>query len=173
MFFTERQQIERDVEMLVAVYGRERSSLISILQEIQRKYRHVSEYAMQVIAHVLDIHPVEVYSVVSFYHFFSDRPAGKYVILLSDCIAHNTEKKEAVARQLQTELGIRFGETSGDGKFTLNRTGCIGMCDQGPVIRVNGRIYSEVTADKIGTIISDCMSNSVSGSVCDIRESGQ
>ena len=173
MFFTERQQIERDVEMLVAVYGRERSSLIAILQEVQRRYRHVSEYAMQVIAHVLDIHPVEVYSVVSFYQFLSDTPAGKYVISLSDCIAHSNEQKDAVARQLETELGIRFGETSADGVFTLNHTGCIGMCDQGPVIRVNGRIYTEVTADKVGALISDYVSDTETGTTCDIRETGQ
>ncbi|MBN2715759.1 MAG: NAD(P)H-dependent oxidoreductase subunit E [Deltaproteobacteria bacterium] len=172
MFFTERQQIERDVEMLVAVYGRERSALISILQDIQRKHRHVSEYAMQVIAHMLDIHPVEVYSVVSFYQFLSDTPAGRYVISLSDCIAHSKAQKDAVARQLETELGIRFGETSADGRFSLKRVGCIGMCDQGPVIRVNGRIYSEVSADRVGALISDCVADTLPGGACDIRESG-
>lgn len=144
--------------------------MITILQEIQRKHHYVSEYAMQVIAHVLDIHPVEVYSVVSFYHFLSERPQGQFVILLSDCIAHNSEEKAAVARQLETELGIQFGKTTQDGKFTLDRTGCIGMCDQGPVLRVNGRMYTEVTADKVGTLIADCVADSATGVVCDIRE---
>lgn len=169
MFYTDRQQVEQDVQTFVSVYGNERSALISILQEVQRKYKHVSEYAMQVIAHVLDIHPVEVYSVVSFYHFLSEHPKGQYVILLSDCIAHNAEAKQKVARQLQNDLGISFGETTPDGRFTLEKTGCIGMCDQGPVLRVNGRIYTEASADKVGPLISECVAD-MSGGLSDTRD---
>lgn len=170
MFFTERQQIERDVEMLAAVYGCQRNALITILQEIQRRYRHVSEYAMQVIAHRLDIHPVEVHSVVSFYRFLSEHQVGRFEILLSDCIAHDREKQTQVARQLELELGICFGETTADGNFSLDTTGCIGMCDQGPVLRVNGRIYTEVTADRVGALIADCVADASLGTSCDIRE---
>ncbi|MBN2342873.1 MAG: NAD(P)H-dependent oxidoreductase subunit E [Deltaproteobacteria bacterium] len=171
MFATEREQLEQDIETFAAIYGNERSALISILQEVQRKHKHVSQYAMQVIAHVLDIHPVEVYSVVSFYHFLSEEPKGQYVISLSDCVAHNADAKRALARQLQNDLGIGFGETSSDGRFTLEKIGCIGMCDQGPVLRVNGRIYTEVTADRVGGLICDCASDIPSGSICDIGES--
>lgn len=171
MFFSERKQLEQDIEMLVSIYGAQRNALISILQEVQRKYRCVDDYAMQVIAHLLDIHPVEVFGVVSFYHFFSHTPKGQYVILLSDCIAHNAEQKRAVSRQLQNDLGISFGQTTPDGWVTLDKTGCIGMCDQGPVLRVNGRIYTEMTADKVGAVLSDCVVEVSHGTFCEIRES--
>lgn len=156
MLFTERERLAKEIERMAQERGNERSALISILQELQRKYRHVSDYAMQVIAHALDIHPVEVFSVVSFYDFLSVSPKGRFVLQLSDCVAHSNTEKEAVARQLENDLGIAFGSTTHDGAFTLEKTGCIGMCDQGPVLSVNGRVYTQFTADQVGLVLRDC-----------------
>ena len=64
----------RSCSQLIDQIGRDRSALLPILQEVQRKYFHISEYCMQVIADLLDIHPVEVHSVVSFYSFLDERP---------------------------------------------------------------------------------------------------
>ena len=87
---------------------------------------------MQVIADLLDIHPVEVHSVVSFYSFLDERPQGQFVIRLCRTITCDMAGKEHVARQLVNDLGIDFGETTPDGKFSLGWANCLGMCDQGP-----------------------------------------
>ena len=96
--------------------------------------------------------------MVSFYRFLSSEPKGRFVIRLSDCVSHSTAEKRAVARQLENDLGIRFGETSPDASFTLESMGCIGMCDQGPAISVNGRIYTQFTADRVGDMLNECRS---------------
>ena len=92
---------------------------------------------MQVIADLLDIHPVEVHSVVSFYSFLDERPQGQFVIRLCRTITCDMAGKDHVARQLENDLGIEFGETTPDGKFSLEWANCLGMCDQGPAMLVN------------------------------------
>ena len=74
MLLTERERLREELLQLIDQIGRDRSALLPILQEVQRKYFHISEYCMQVIADLLDIHPVEVHSVVSFYSFLDERP---------------------------------------------------------------------------------------------------
>src|SRR5208283_2376761 len=99
-----------------------------------RKYHRIDSYAMQVIAELLDIHPVEVHSVVSFYAFLGDKPQGRFVIRLCRTISCDMQGKDRVMRQLENDLGIQFGETTPDGSFTLEYANCMGMCDQGPAL---------------------------------------
>lgn len=153
MLFTERERLKEDIISCSKKFGTERNALIPILQEVQKKYSNISQYAMQVIADVLDIHPVEVYSVVSFYSFLNDTPKGKYVIRLCQTISCDMQGKDRVARQLENDLGIAFGETTRDGKFSLEFANCLGMCDQGPAMLVNDQIYTHVTPEKVHDIL--------------------
>lgn len=136
--------------------GRKRSSLMPILQEVQRRHGHVSDYAMQVVADQLGIHPVEVYSVVTFYSFLHHEPEGKYVIRLCKTMSCEMAGKDRVGRQLEAELGIKFGETTPDGRFGLEWCSCLGMCDQGPALLVNDVIYTQVTPQKVHEILEEC-----------------
>ena len=111
---------------------------------------------MQVIADLLDIHPVEVYSVVSFYAFLGSEPPGQFVIRLCRTISCDMQGKDRVARQLENDLGIDFGETTADGNFTLEWANCMGMCDQGPALLVNDRVYTQVTPEKVHEILEEC-----------------
>jgi len=156
MLVTEREQLMKDVTALADDLGRERSSLLPILQAVQAKHRHISEFAMQHIADVLGLHPVEVHSVISFYHFLETEPQGKYVIRLCRTISCDMAGKERVARQLENDLGITFGETTSDGKFTLEWANCIGMCDQGPALLVNDKVFTRVTPEKVHEILEQC-----------------
>ena len=108
---------------------------------------------MQIIADLLDIHPVEVYSVVSFYDFLDCRQKGNTIIRLCRTISCDMQGKDAVARQLCNELGIHFGETTWDSQFTLEWGNCMGMCDQGPAMLVNSRLYSRLTPEKVHEIL--------------------
>ncbi len=111
---------------------------------------------MQVIADLLDIHPVEVHSVVSFYSFLNEGPQGPFVIRLCRTVTCDMAGKEQVARQLENDLGIRFGETTADGKFSLRWANCLGMCDQGPALLVNDQIHTRITAEKVHGILERC-----------------
>jgi [NiFe] hydrogenase diaphorase moiety large subunit len=156
VLLTERDRIRRSLAELVEQYGAHRSSLLPILQEIQRQHYHISEYAMQVVADLLGIHPVEVFAVVSFYSFLDFKPKGRFIIRVCRTMCCHMQGKARVARQLETDLGIKFGETTPDGRFTLEWANCIGMCDLGPALLVNDRVYTQVTPDKVHLIIEEC-----------------
>ena len=156
MLVSEHVRLAKDIEELVGRYGRGREALIPILQEVQRKYAHIPSHAMQVIADLLDIHPVEVHSVVSFYAFLNARPQGRFVIRLCRTISCDMAGKDRVARQLENDLGVKFGETTPDSKFTLEWANCLGMCDQGPALLVNDQVYTGVTPEQVHDILEQC-----------------
>jgi [NiFe] hydrogenase diaphorase moiety large subunit len=112
MLVTEREQLSEDIRALADQFGRSRTALIPILQEIKKKHHHIDGHAMQVIADMLDIHPVEVHSVASFYSFLGSEPAGEFVLRLCRTISCDMNGKDRVARQLENDLGITFGETT-------------------------------------------------------------
>jgi len=156
MLMTERDRMGKEITALAGKLGRDRTSLIPILLEVKRKYHTIDSYAMQVIADLLAIHPVEVNSVVSFYAFLGDRPQGKFVIRLCRTISCDMAGKSRVMRQLENDLGIPFGHTTPDGKFTLEWANCMGMCDQGPALLVNDRVHTRVTPEKVHEILEEC-----------------
>ena len=156
MLESERNLLREDIERLADKLGRDRSSLLTILETVQSRYHQVSDYAMQEVARVLSIHPVEVYSVVTFYAFLSPESKGKFTIRLCRTISCDLAGKDAVARQLENELGIKFGETTSDGHFSLEWTNCLGMCDQGPAMLVNDKVFTDMTPMKVHDIIEAC-----------------
>ncbi len=156
MLQSDLDRLRDDIIALAERYGRERSSLMPMLQDVQRKHAHISDYAMQVIADQLGIHPVEVYSVVTFYSFLHHEPEGKFVIRLCRTISCEMAGKDRVARQLEAELGIKFGKTTDDGRFSLEWCSCLGMCDRGPALLVNDVIYTQVTPQRVHEILEEC-----------------
>lgn len=156
MLISEREQLRTNIERRIKDFGNNRSALIPVLQEIQLEHGHISEYVMQVIADVLNIHPVEVYGVVSFYSFIGHKQKGRFIIRLCRTISCDMQGKDRVARQLENDLGISFGETTPDGNFTLEWANCLGMCDQGPALLVNERIYTKVTPENVHNILEEC-----------------
>jgi len=156
MLATTPDQLRSEVAELIEKLGPGRSSLIPILQEVKRRYRGVDPEAMQVIAESLDIHPVEVYSVASFYAFLHGAPEGRFVIRLCRTLSCEFAGKQAVAEALQKELGVGFDESTDDGLFTLEWASCMGMCDQGPALLVNDRVYTRVTPEQVPAILADC-----------------
>jgi NADH:ubiquinone oxidoreductase subunit E len=156
MLVTERERLREELVALADKHGRQRSALMTILQEVQRRHSRISEYAMQVIGDLMDIHPVEVYSLVSFYSFLGEQPQGQFVIRLCRTVTCDMAGKSNIARQLENDLGIRFGQTTPDGKFSLYWANCLGMCDQGPAMLVNDQIFTEVTPEKVHGILEQC-----------------
>lgn len=156
MHIIERQKLSTEIESLKNKYGQDRSALLPILQELKERYSHLSDFIMQEVAHSLDIHPVEVMGVVTFYHFLKTNKQGKYIIRLCNTICCDLAGKDRIARQLENELGIKFGQTTQDNMFSLEYTSCVGMCDQGPALLINDRVFTKVTPDKVPIIIEEC-----------------
>jgi NADH:ubiquinone oxidoreductase subunit E len=156
MLVNQQQKIQDEVRDMVRRHGRTRAALIPILQELQREYSCVSDFAMQVVADELAIHPAEVYGVVSFYAFLHHEAKGRFLVRLCRTISCDLAGKSRIARQLENELGITFGETTPDGRFSLEWASCLGMCDQGPALLVNDRVYTRVSPTQVHQILEDC-----------------
>ncbi|MCX6167965.1 MAG: NADH-quinone oxidoreductase subunit NuoE [Ignavibacteriales bacterium] len=155
MLVLEKNAMTEEIEILVDRYGKDRSSLLPILQDIQRSHKYIPDFAQQEIARLLGIHPVEVYSVVSFYSFLNTQPKGRNIVRLCQTITCDMAGKTAIAKALERELGIKFGETTKDNKFTLEYVNCLGMCDQGPALLVNERVYSKISPESAVSILSE------------------
>jgi len=82
-------------------------------------------------------------------------PKGRIIVRLCQTITCDIAGRKSVARAIERELGISFGETTKDGKFTLEYVNCLGMCDQGPALLINERIYPKVTPEKAVQILSE------------------
>lgn len=154
-------RLREHVTALSERYGHHRSALIPILREVKSAERGIDRDAMQVIADVLGIHPVEVYSVATFYAFLRPEAQGRHVFRLCRTLSCDLQGKEEVARELESQLGVDFGETSQDGVFTLEWAACMGMCDQGPALLVNDTVYTQLTVDKVREIVAGCRQDSV------------
>lgn len=159
MLASEREQLKSEILKMAEAHNFHRSGLIPVLQHVQNIARHISPESMQDIASAFKIHPVEVQGVVSFYSFLSTEKKGKFIIRLCRTVSCDMAGKEAVARQLENELDIEFGETTSDGMFTLEFTNCLGMCDQGPAMLVNDEVYTKVTPETVIDVIEKCRSH--------------
>ncbi len=156
MLFTEQEKVREFISTIIEKQGRQQSVLIPILQSIQDKYGYVSEFAMQCIGDHLGIHASHVYSVATFYHFINTKPKGKFNIRLSRDMASIMKGAKAIARQLENDLGIKFGETTDDGMFSLQWTSCIGMNHQAPAMMINNEVFSNLRPHQIPQIIEEC-----------------
>jgi [NiFe] hydrogenase diaphorase moiety large subunit len=154
MLVYEKNALSEEIGLLVEKYGVERSSLLQILQDIQRKYNHISDFAQQEIARLLSIHPVEVNSVISFYSFLHSEPQGRNTIKLCRTISCDMAGKQKIEDALTRELGISFGQTTKDKKYTLEHTNCMGMCDQGPAMLINDKVFTRLDPEKAVNILN-------------------
>ncbi len=134
-------------------YGNDRTRMMDIVRAVQEKYGCVSSAALDLIAREVGTHRVEVEGVVSFYAFLSTEPKGKVVIRLCDDVIGRMHGCDRVAQAFCDELGIEFGETTPDGKITLEYTPCIGMCDQGPAALVNDVVITHLSSDAAREIV--------------------
>lgn len=153
----QRENLNTEIEKLKKKYSNDRSALLPMLRDLQEKYRGLSDYIIQELAHSLDIHPSEVDGTASFYSFLKrNGKYGKYVIRLCQTISCDIQGKQRIAGQLENELGIKFGETTKDEMFTLEYCNCLGMCDQGPAMMINHTLIAKLQPADIPIIINSC-----------------
>jgi len=130
-----------------------RESLIPILQEVQDEFGYLSEEAIIRIGKALNLPVSKIFGLSTFYNQFRYSTSGKYHIRLchgTDCHMNGSGH---LLDELMKLIGIRDGETSSDGLFSLEVLSCIGACGQSPVISVNGEYFRDVTKEKLGEII--------------------
>lgn len=145
---TSSQPLETTVKNVCQACGNDCSRLMDILRGIQDETGCISSPAVDLIAREVGCHRVGVESAVSFYSFYSSRPQGDVIIRLCDDIIDDHKGGQEIAQAFSDALGIGFGETTPNGKITLTRTPCIGMCDQAPAALVNDVVVTHLRVDQ-------------------------
>lgn len=130
--------------------------LLPILHELQHDVGHVPEEALRQIAKRLNISRAEIHGVVTFYHDFRSKPAGRHVVKLCRAEACQSVGSEPLARHAEARLKIKTGETTADGAVTLEAVYCLGLCACGPAALVDGVVAGRVDADALDAILAEC-----------------
>ncbi len=129
------------------------SQLIAVLHQVQNHFGHLGEAQLDAVAQLMRIPHAKVAGVASFYHFFRLNPPGQTTIHICLGTACFVKGAERVAEKFREELGIDFGETTKDGKFSLEASRCLGTCGLAPVIMVDDQVQGPATPDQVPGII--------------------
>jgi [NiFe] hydrogenase diaphorase moiety large subunit len=138
---------------ILTKYGSDCGSLMDILLEIQGLYDHIPDEAVKVLAEKLDLSIADVEQTISFYHFFSREPVGKYAVYLNNSAVAGMFGRDDVAKAFEGEVGIPFNAVTGDGLIGLWDTADIGMNDQEPAAIINGTVFTELDTGKVKKIV--------------------
>ncbi|MEY4595116.1 MAG: hypothetical protein RIQ47_1526 [Bacteroidota bacterium] len=134
--------------------GRQKSALIPILHIAQAEFDGwLSPAVMDYVASLLNIQPVEVYEVASFYSMFNLKPVGKCVIEVCRTSSCWLLGAEDVIKHLEKKLNVKVGGTSADGMFTLKSVECLGSCGTAPMMQVGADYYENLTLDKVDSLM--------------------
>jgi NADH:ubiquinone oxidoreductase subunit E len=127
--------------------------LIEVLQDVQEDYGYISEKDMQAVSQGLGVPIMEVYRVASFYKAFRLRPAGKIVLTMCTGTACHVRSSRLILDQAISQLGIKPGEVTPDGLFSIERVNCLGACAIGPIVRENGSYHHHMTPGKLRKLV--------------------
>jgi len=138
-----------------------REAVIDVMYLIQREYGYLSDEGVTAAAQLLDMTPLELEEIATFYDFIYREPVGKLVIHVCDGVVcwmgHHgwLDGSESVISYLCRKLAIRVGETTSDGLFTVLPSACIGFCEHAPAMLINGKPYGSLTPESIDRILDE------------------
>jgi formate dehydrogenase subunit gamma len=148
----ETEKLERCVSGTLARFAREPGPLLEILHAVQDELGCIPAGAVPLIADGLNLSRAEVHGVVSFYHHFREQAPGRYVVQLCRAEACQSMNSHALEEFVRERLRIGFGETTADGRVTLEAVYCLGNCACAPSMMVNGELHGRVTPERIGEL---------------------
>ncbi|MBE7080142.1 MAG: NAD(P)H-dependent oxidoreductase subunit E [Clostridiales bacterium] len=136
-------------------YANDKTPLMMILSDIQKEYGYIPLEVQELVSEKTGISVAEIYGVVTFYSFFSLTPKGKYVIGVCLGTACYVKGAQQIVDKFSEIIGIKAGETSADGLFTLDALRCIGACGIAPAVTINGKVYPKLTVDAVPKIVAE------------------
>jgi NADH-quinone oxidoreductase subunit E len=141
------------VDEVIKSYGAKPSSVILMLQDIQTRFRYIPREAVRRLGEVLGIPEAQIYHIVTFYKAFSLVPRGKHEIRVCLGTACHISGGKRIAEGFEGELGVKTGDTTKDGSFTLETVNCVGACGLAPVVMVDEEVHGMVKPSKIAEIL--------------------
>lgn len=140
---------------IIEVYKDVPGGLIEAYHALQRKYNYIPEQALIEAAKVFKVSQAEAYGVATFYSYLKVGKRGTYVIRICESAPCHIAGADKVVEALEKALGIKMGETTADGKFTLELTECVGQCQATPIISINSKPYENVTPEAVDKILAE------------------
>jgi len=147
------EQTKKKLQEIIARYPQKRAALLPVLHLAQREFGRISFEEEKAVASLLEIKPIEVREVVTFYSMFMREPVGKYHIQVCSNLSCAILGAENLIDYLKEKLGIGLGETTADQKFTLTTVECLGACEYAPCMMINFDYYGNLDQSKIDEIL--------------------
>lgn len=144
-----------EIDNWVAKYpaDQKQSAVMAALRIAQEEHQFLTPEMMDAVAEYLDMPPIAVYEVATFYTMYELRPVGQHIVNICTNISCKLKSCDAVVEAMQKRLGISMGETTPDGRFTLRAVECLGACVNAPVVQVDKNYHENVTAETIDPIL--------------------
>ena len=149
----------KKVDEIIARYpqGKQKSAILSVLHMAQDEFGGwLSVEAMDYVAGLLKLEPIEVYEVATFYSMYNLKPVGRYVFEVCQTGPCMIQGCDDIIKHIEKRLGISVGETTADGLFTLKTAECLGACGYAPMMLLGKYFREDLTPDKVDAIIEEC-----------------
>lgn len=143
----------KDILGILEKHSTDKGGLIAILEDIQIKYGYLPEKALRIVGEKTNRSLVDIYSVATFYKFFSLKPKGKHLVCACLGTACHVRGAPRIVAELEQQLGIEAGQTTADKEFTLETVNCLGACALGPVVVIDGHYFSKVRRSKVKQLL--------------------
>jgi NADH-quinone oxidoreductase subunit E len=151
-----------EVKRIISFYpeGKQKSAVIPVLHLAQQEFGGwLSTETMDYVASLLQLAPIEVYEVATFYSMYNLKPVGKYMFEVCQTGPCMLNGSDDIIKYIYDKLGIKPGETSADGMFTLKTVECLGACGYAPMMQMGKNYREHLTKEKVDGIIAECRSN--------------
>jgi NADH-quinone oxidoreductase subunit E len=146
----EKGKIEKEIGLVPI----KKAACIEALKIVQQHRGWISDDSLKDVAEAMEMSPAELDSVATFYNLIFRKPVGRHVILVCDSISCWVMGYETIRDQLSERLGIKYGETTTDGRFTLLPNACLGTCDCAPALMIGNDLYRNLTIDQLDGILN-------------------
>ena len=149
------EAMKASLQEMISSAEHPRELVVDVMLAFQDHYGFLSDEALEEAAGLLGMTPLEMEELATFYTFFYREPVGRYVIHVCDSVICWMDGYESIRDYLYKKLGIKMGETTPDGLFTLLPVCCIGYCDRSPAILINRKVYGPLTFEKLDNILEE------------------
>jgi len=153
----------KEVEQIIQRYpeGKQKSAVIPVLHLAQEEFGGwLSAETMDYVATVLNLQPIEVYEVATFYSMYNLKPVGRYLFEVCQTGPCMLKGSDNIIKYIFEKLGIKPGETTSDGMFTLKTVECLGACGYAPMMQLGKNYREHLTKEKVDAIIEECRKSS-------------
>jgi NADH-quinone oxidoreductase subunit E/NADP-reducing hydrogenase subunit HndA len=145
------------IKAICKSFNNEKGEVINVLHKVQGTLGYLPAEVQEVIAHELNVSLAHVYGIVTFYSFFTMTPKGEHPISICTGTACYVRGAEKVLDEFKRQLNIKVGETTPDGKFSINCLRCVGVCGLAPIIYVGEKAYGKLAPENVKGVLAEYM----------------